>query len=372
MEFWTSSVDDKIPCDAILLDISKAFDTVLHSILLNKLASVGVGGLLLDWIAAFLQGRLQRVTVDGICSIWAPVSSGVPQGTVLGPLLFLVYVNDFPGVVSSFCNLFADDAKLSRKLHSHEDITALQQDLDNIFAWANVNKLAFNSNKCEVIHFGKNNICHNYSIGGAPLQNQETVKSLGITITRDLKPSTQCSIAARKANAALGQIKRNFSYLTPRTLRLLYTTYVRPHLEYCVQAWAPYMSKDCLVLEAVQRRATRLIPALRHLAYPERAKRIGLPLLDDRRSRGDLLQTYKIVKGVDKIPPRSFFIFNETSRTRGHPYKLVKPAARTLLRASSFTHRVINPWNALPTDIVCAESTTNFKCRFDRLQVNDL
>jgi hypothetical protein len=365
LNYWTDCVDRRVPCDAILLDIRKAFDTVDHSILLKKLMASGIHGAAVRWIMAFLLGRRQCVSVEGTRSTWVPVDSGVPQGTVLGPLLFLVYISDLPDVITSLCNLFADDTKIYRELGDDTDYLALQQDLNAIQAWATENKLTFNTDKCEVIHLGHNNPHHTYFLGGVPLNHSDQVKSLGVVFDRNLKPSTQCLTAAKKANRALGQIKRCFSFINMFTMRLLYTTYVRPHLDYCVQAWSPYLVKDRAILEAVQRRATRLVPCLRSLPYPERLRRIGLQDLDTRRLRGDILETYKIVHGIDRLPQNCLFKQHSLT-TRGHSHRFYKPYARTLTRSSFYANRVVNQWNALPENIVCAPSVSACKARLDK------
>ena len=368
LEYWTGCIDRKTPCDVILLDIRKAFDTVSHAIVMKKLNQAGVHGPLFYWFGAFLTGRRQRTCIDGQYSNWLPVSSGVPQGTVLGPLLFLLYVNDLPSIITSLCNLFADDTKLYRGLYTADDTAALQADLISIQAWANQNELSFNVDKCEVVHLGVNNPHHTYQFCNAPLKHVDHIKTLGVTLDSSLKPSIQCVAAVKKANCALNQIRHYFDYLNPYTLKLLYISYVRPHLDYCVQAWSPYLQKDISILEAVQRRATKLVPQLQHLDYEERLRCIGIQRLDVRRQRGDILQAFKIIKGFDKLKCEDFFQFRKNSITRGHDLKLFKPQARTLIRSSFFSHRVVDSWNSLPTEVVMAPTPNICKARFDKIR----
>jgi ribonuclease P/MRP protein subunit RPP40 len=282
-------------------------------------------------------------------------------------LLFLTFINDMPSQVRSLCNLFADDSGLSGRVRTAADCDVLQNDLGNLTAWSIDNLLPFNESKCVVLHLGKNNTRFPYSLNGTPLSSASHVKSLGVTITEDLKVAKQCAIAAGRANAMLGRIRRGFHHLTPQVLRALYSCYVRPHLEYCVQAWCPYFEKDKLVLERVQRRATKLAHGLGHLPYADRLKVLGLTTLEARRERGDLLEVHKILTGIDRLNPATFFSDSLAATSRGHSRKLQKPFARTLACSKSFAHRVVGPWNALPEDVVSATSANRWKAAYDKL-----
>ena len=181
-------------------------------------------------------------------------------------------------------------------------------------------------------------------------------KDLGVTMDANMKVSEQCRIAASKANQVLGMIRRNITYKDKSLIVPLYKAIVRPHLEYCIQAWSPYLRKDIDMLEKIQRRATKLIPGLRDLRYEERLKECGLTTLETRRLRGDQIEVFKILNGYENIDSNIFFEIKESKITRGHNYTLVKKQSRLDVRKYSFSQRTINVWNKLSTDCVHASS----------------
>ena len=208
-------------------------------------------------------------------------------------------------------------------------------------------------------------------MGGKFLAETQEEKDLGIMVTRDLKQSTQASKAATTANSVLGRIKRTFTCLDEETVPLLYKALVRPRMEFAIQAWSPYLKKDIAKLEKVQRRATKLVPTIAHLTYEDRLKKLNMTTLEERRTRGDMIETYKILTGVDQVcTDRDFFVLDrgdETTRTRGHSLKLIKPRHRTYKRTMFFPSRVVNRWNQLPEDVITSTSVNVFKNRYDRL-----
>ena len=199
------------------------------------------------------------------------------------------------------------------------------------------------------------------------LQNTDQEKDLGVFITSDCKPSTQCTKAAQKAMNSLRVIKRTFKYINKDSFTILYKTYIRPHLEFCVQAWNPGLKKDIHVLEKIQRRATKLVPKFKHLEYQDRLNMLNLYSLAQRRERGDLIETFKILKGLERTQPSYFFQLADTD-TRGHSLKLFKPRLDKSLkcRADFFSQRVINQWNKLPKYVIGAKTTNAFKNELDR------
>ena len=149
-------------------------------------------------------------------------------------------------------------------------------------------------------------------------------------------------------------------------MRTLYTSLVRPHLEYANTVWSPYLAKDIRDLEAVQRRASKLVPSLKNLSYPDRLHKLRLPTLTYRRQRGDLIETYKILHQIYHIDPNHFFRRSATTRTRGHSLKLEKPRASTSVRLRTFSNRIVNSWNSLPEEVASAPSLNSFKNRLDK------
>ena len=243
LDKWTEAIEQGDSVDAIYLDFAKAFDTVPHQRLLVKLAGYGMGGKVLQWIAAFLEGRHQRVLVNGSNSSWSPVTSGIPQGSVLGPMLFVCYINDMPDVVASPIHMFADVTKIFRQMTAQSDQVTLQTDLRQLEAWTKKWQFRFNEEKCKVMHLGQYNHHYDYTItsGGKDTTLGETTneRDLGVQIDHDLKFDQQVEMVANKANKMLGLKRRSFTYLDGPTMKKLYTSLVRPILEYGNVAWAP-------------------------------------------------------------------------------------------------------------------------------------
>ena len=365
LEEITKWIDVGSPVDIIYLDFQKAFDKVPHQRLLLKLKAHGIGDSITDWIEQWLTDRRQRVVVDGEVSNWKSVLSGVPQGSVLGPILFLIYINDLDDSITSNVLKFADDTKLFRKVNTDGDKQHLQNDLDRLVKWSEKWQMLFNFGKCKCLHTGHGNLNVNYKMGDTVLGTTVKEKDLGVTISADMKVSEQCGIAASKGNQILGLIRRNITYKGKKLIIPLYKAIVRPHLEYCIQAWRPYRKKDIDTLERIQRRATKMIPELRDLSYEERLKECGLTTLETRRLRGDQIEVFKILNGYEIIDRNMFFSLKKDSRTRGHEVKLVKDQCRLDIRKHSFSQRTINEWNKLSTDCVTASSLNMFKNKVD-------
>ena len=366
LEEITKWVDEGSPVDVIYLDFQKAFDKVPHQRLILKLKSHGMGNSIINWIEQWLTDRRQRVVVDGEVSSWKSVLSGVPQGSVLGPILFLVYINDLEeGVIGKILK-FADDTKLFSKTKEIGDKQNLQDDIDKLVKWSEKWQMLFNFGKCKCLHIGPGNTSMTYEMGGTILSTTVKEKDLGVTMNANMKVSEQCRIAASKGNQVLGMIRRNISYKDKSLIVPLYKAIVRPHLEYCIQAWSPYLRKDIDMLEKIQRRATKLIPGLRDLRYEERLKECGLTTLETRRLRGDQIEVFKILNGYENIDSNIFFEIKESKITRGHNYTLVKKQSRLDVRKYSFSQRTINVGNKLSTDCVHASSVNMFKNGIDR------
>ena len=370
LEDWTRDIDSGHSIDCIYLDYQKAFDSVPHRRLLCKLQAYGITGHLLKWIEAYLSGRCQRVTVNGKKSASIPVSSGIPQGSVLGPTLFICFINDQQESIKSTMKLFADDTKLYRIVDSKIDADFLQEDMDAAKSWADVWQLKFNETKCKVVHYGRKNQNFSYHLptpqGPHEIKTETTEKDLGVVFDKSLSFSNHVAEATRKANVKLGLIKRSFTALNERGWLKLYKAIIRPTLEYCNSVWTPLFKKDEDLLEKVQQRATRLLPHLRHLEYAERLRTLNLPTLSYRRQRAELIQIFKIIKGYDRVNPYQFFHFEDGGRTRGHSKKIKKVRFNLKIRQNSFSIRAINNWNGLPEEAVSATSVNMFKSALER------
>ena len=273
----TTFIENQQDIDIIYLDFSKAFDSVPHQRLLNKLQAYGIDGNLLKWISNFLNNRKQRVRVNDSYSEYSTVTSGIPQGSILGPILFITYINDLPECLESICKIFADDTKLYGPSSQHDK---LQRDLLRLLEWSRIWQLGFNIEKCSILHVGRNNEKHTYymdSNNSKVLNITDSEKDLGVTFTSDLKFDTHITNIVNKGNQLTGLIKRSFSYIDAKMFNKLYKAIVRPHLEYANIIWHPIYKRQLRSIENIQRRATKLVPELKNLTYYERLTALDLP-----------------------------------------------------------------------------------------------
>ena len=359
--------------DAILLDFSKAFDRVPHERLLLKLNFLGVRGNLLSWIGDFLKGRTQRVILEGEKSNVAAVISGVPQGTVLGPLLFLAFINDLPECVSSQIRLFADDCLLYRPIKSQDDVKRLRDDLIELQAWEDRWLMSFNPDKCEVLRITnkrKHAIIANYSIRGSVLRTVNSAKYLGVTIAGNLSWKSHINNITKKANSTLGFLRRNLRKCPLKTRELAYNTYVRPTLEYASSVWDTNIKDQINRVERVQRRAARFVKADYH---PDHSVTLMLQELNwstlrERRAHAKMTSMYRIVHNLIAIPvqPPYFYSIN-TSSHRGHQYRFLQHHCRIQSYQDSFFPSSVRLWNSLPSSVVSAQSLDIFKNRLKSL-----
>jgi len=366
MEAATSAVDEGKNVDMIYLDFSKAFDKVPHCRLARKLEAHGIRGICLSWINSWLENRRQTVYVDGEYSDWEKVTSGVPQGSVLGPVLFLIYINDIDENLRSKFGKFADDSKLLKSISSQEDVDTVRNDLKVLEDWAEKWQMQFNVDKCSVVHLGRNNPGSEYKLGDKALRVSDNERDLGVIVDKNLKFSEQCKSVAGKANSTLGMIRRNVVSRNKNIITKLYKALVRPKLEYCIQSWRPYLKKDINKLEQVQHRATKIIAECRGLSYENRLRVAGLRSLEDRRNRGDMLEVYKMLSGKSRVDSGNFLKVVSESTTRGHKLKLAKSRSRLDVRKNFFSQRIVNQWNKLPECVVEADSINSFKNRYDK------
>ena len=345
---WTKDYDDAHQTDIIYLDFQKAFDSVPHQRLLRKLEQHGIKGRVLSWISSFLTDRRQRVVLRNGVSTWQQVTSGVPQGTILGPILFLLYINDISENVSSHTKMFADDTKLYNTIHSIADCEILQADLDKLSNWAKKWLLKFNVDKCVVLKT-KTKHDYTYTLNGVSLQEAAEQKDLGVTIANTLTPRNHIQNIVKKSNQRIGLIKRCFSYLSEKRVSILYRTIVRPVLEYGCPVWSPWHLKDIYTLEKVQSRCLKLTKT-----------DIKLQSLEQRRRNYDLCEAYKYLHNLYKTPSNTYFT-PVTRSLRGHSLKIQKQFARTDIRRNFFSNRVVSSWNELPDEIVTSRTLARFK-----------
>lgn len=353
--------------DCVYLDIKKAFDRVPHSRLRWKLKKFGgVQGSLLSWMEDYLSGRQMRTMIRGKVSAWKDVTSGVPQGAVLAPIMFLIYINDMPKDINAYMNMFADDAKIMKHIVGENSCRELQSDLDKINQWSEMWKLEFNTDKCHVMEVGvsKRRPHWEYKLGECVINPSEKEKDLGIIVRGDLSPESHINKVVGEAYGLLNRVRIAFNYLNEDMLVKIIKSMVRPKLEYAAVVWSPHLKKHITKLEKVQKVATKMIPELRQLTYEERLEKLNLPTLRERRERGDVIMMYKCVRGLERID-KDDFIERDTGRTRGHSCKLKKGTCKGDVRKYSFPYRTVNVWNQLEDEVVGARNIHNFKANFD-------
>ena len=271
MERLSFYFDNRQPVDILYLDFRKAFDSVPHQRLLSKLRAYGVCGTVLKWTRNFLSNRIQHVRVGEARSGKADVLSGIPQGSILGPILFTIFINDMPNSIQSLCHIFADDTKI---YNTAENQTTLQADIYKLQEWSETWNLYFNVTKCHVLHMGYKNPKNNYEIklgnNVQKIYECKEEKDLGVTFDQRLSFEAHVNRVVNKANQILGMIKRSFSYRDKDTFVRLFQCFVRPHVEYANVIWYPTVKKQSRLIEGVQRRATKLVNECSEMSYGDR------------------------------------------------------------------------------------------------------
>ena len=313
--------------------------------------------------------------LNGAFSAWADVLSGVPQGSVLGPTLFIIFINDIDmaiDITGSFLFKFADDTKVGMVVESESQRDELQSAIANLEQWSQEWQMMFNTSKCHMLHLGRGNKKYQYVMGGQILETVESEKDVGVLVHESLKPSLQCSKASEKANQILGQLSRAVTYRDKQTFLKLYMVYVRPHLEYAVAAWRPWLQSDKQMLEKVQKRAVSMVSNFRARKYEDKLLEAGMITLEQRRERGDLIHMYRIMTGKDDVSHSTWFQTMSDrdggARTRAVTgYLNVEPPApsNSEVRRNFFSQRVVATWNSLPDKIKKNETVNAFKNSLD-------
>ena len=309
---------------------------------------------IIQWMKSFLLGRSQRVLVDGVISSAADVVSGVPQGTVLGPLLFLVYINDLPSVTSegTKVKLFADDSAVYREIRTPQDCLILQKDIDNLQKWEKDNFMEFHPDKCQLLRVTnkRNPLLHNYVIHNQVVQNAEHVKYLGVNISGNLSFNFHIDSICKKAHSTLSFLNRNFGNCTKEIKENLYTSHVRPQVEYCGAVWDPFTTRNINKLEAVQRRAARFVTS----NYSHRQsvtvllKKLNWHPLSERRAVSKVLLFYKARNNLVHIPLDHLHLTQGQTR-KSNDYFI--PFCRTDAHKYGFYTSSSKLWNSIPVPI---------------------
>ncbi len=361
---WALSLNEKrnnrvCQVDTILLDFSKAFDRVAHRRLLAKLESYGIRGQLHQWIESFLSGRTQTVSVNGVHSDPINVTSGVPQGSVLGPSLFLLFINDIGDNISSEIRLFADDSILYRPIWEESDHDILQQDLLTLQKWATDWQMDFNVSKCKVltISLKKKPVHFAYAMGDAFLEHVSNHPYLGVTISSNLQWTDHCQDICNKATRTLNTVRRTLHPCSKEVKERAYQALVRPKLEYAPVAWNPSTKTDIARVEQVQRNAARFVGKVyeRKAEITKLVQDLGWQTLESRRRQIAVTTLHKIVQHLVGISLPTYI-----TTAPNDPTKFIQPQTRVNIYSFSFYPRTIRIWNRLPMEIRSIEDPVIF------------
>ena len=366
------------------MDFSKAFDTVPHEELLCKLKSYGITGSIHDWLRTFLTKRHMQVVIEGESSEKVTVDSGVPQGTVLGPILFLCHINDLPQAVQSQVRLFADDCLIYRPIKSQTDHITLQNDLLELEKWADKWGMRLNAKKSYILSIN-NRSSHFYSLGNHILKQVDENPYLGLTITENLKWSSHITKITKKANSTVGFLRLNLKMCPTDCRKTAYISLVQSVLDYGSIIWDPYLSRDIEKLEKVQRQAARFITGDYHSreegSVTKMLETLELETLERRRSSCRLFFLFKVVEGLvpainpeeflkhqkpkRQIKPKQFTGYKSSNLVEKHSVNndrafTIEQCKSEQLKNSFFVKTIIE-WNHLETAVVHAETVEGFK-----------
>ena len=374
-EMWINSIDKKMFTDTVYIDFAKAFDTVSHPKLLHKLQSYGISGNILKWFTSFLKNRKQRVKIGTTFSEYDHVTSGVPQGSCAGPILFILFANDLPDCNfyrNTVVSLFADDTKISTTFSSIAERPSMQNNLNEFINWATKWQLQIADHKCCVQSHGKV-IPPVYHINGIQLPNVNEFRDLGVIVDSHCIFKQHILQICRKAYVSINVIFRCFHSANVHALLTAYRSFVRPTLEYCSTVWNPALSARHYLgltdaLERVQRYFTRRVYYRCKLDsnhdYLQRLVFLNLESLQLRRTHNDLIMVYKIIHGHVNINADKLLHHKSTTSaisTRGHGLKLKTCQFKLDVAKNHFSNRVVSNWNNLPEYIVTSDSIIHFK-----------
>jgi hypothetical protein len=352
-------LDRHSQCDMVFLDFTKAFDSVCHRLLLLKVQALGIRDHMLNWLRCYLSNRYQHVVVEGHKSEIAVIKSGVPQGSILGPFLFLLYINDLYKCVKLPCEvaLFADDAKIYCEIKDECDCLYMTNQLEKVYDWSTRWKMKFNVRKCFILSISNRNriLTFEYHFGNGILQRVDEFVDLGVTITNHLTWSPHISNIVAKARRNLGYIKRILGPKAPlQAKRMLYISLVRSVLQYCSQLWSPYLRKDTVRIESVQRQATRFMVNYIDLTYKDRLLQCNLLPLTYVREIHDLILFYDLTNRRLNVNIDRYFLSNIEQR-RGRSANVDVGVKKRLFHTeqsnSCYGNRSISLWQNLEPNV---------------------
>ena len=374
---WAFNIDKGNVNAVIFLDLKKAFDTVDHSILLSKLKAYGVGSNSFNWFKSYLDNRMQKCFVNGSLSDSQPLICGIPQGTILGPLLFLLYINDLPNcLANAHPRMYADDTHLT---FASNDVAHLEEnmndDLDKITEWLTANNLTLNSSKTEFMLIGSRqrlntfNRLPSFTIDGNSIKQVESTKSLGVYIDENLTWNTHIRHISKKIASCIGTLKRSRSFVPFETLLCIYNTLVQPHFDYCSVVWGNCNKSLSIKLQKLQNRAARILTSSSYDANADDLfVKLGWQKLNLQRDLKTATMVYKSLNGLAPDYLKSMFTNRSAISTyslRNCEGKLAVPLPRTNFLKNSFSYNGALLWNSLPINLRQAQSLASFKtgCR---------
>jgi hypothetical protein len=352
-DYISALIDKRRDCDLVLLDLSKAFDKIDHGLLISKLYKLDIPCVLIKFIENFLLHRKQIVRIENVDSRFENITSGVPQGTVLGPLLFSLYINDLLLVnFKSKVLAFADDLKIIGN-----DSKGVQEDLNQIVKWCESNCMLINKEKCSVIHFGKNNRQRSYNVSNYILEDKKSDRDLGLIVDNKLTFAQHIALIKRKCFSIINKILRIFLSRDWNLLVRIYTIYIRPIVDYACMIYCPHSSADINSVEQIQKYYTRkLFSSRRRPCYSDRLKILNMPSLELHRIHIDLFSVYRILNNSIIAPSIDIHSSNVTSTSR----LFVNPVS-TDIGKYFFIHRATKLWNSISRSISHTMPFSTFK-----------
>lgn len=375
-QFIAGALDDASQVDVIYTDLSRAFDRIDHNILIDRLRLFGLSESLISLFASYLDSRKQFVEIRGFKSAVYDAPSGVPQGSILGPLLFDMFIDPISKILNTFFLIYADDIKIFSRISCVTDCENIQRDLDSLEMWCSTNGLSLNASKCYVMSYTrkKNPVLFNYIIQDCYLTRPDTVRDLGVVFDSSLSFRNHYESISNTAYKCLGFIIRNScNYSSSNTLMLLYQALVRSRLEYASVVWAPTYSIHKSTLESIQRKFLKFLSffldgVYPHIGYPQDdlLKRFSLSSLESRRQCNLLLFLYKLISYTfdcpDILGELNFYVPRLESR---NPNSFYQAAARTRLLESSPVHHMCEVYSVMrdSLDVFCC-STNDIKLLF--------
>ena len=369
---WSDCFENKYSIDVLYIDISKAFDSISHKKLLLQLENFGIRGLLLKWIENWLTNRKQAVKVDNKLSDFKRVRSGVPQGSVLGPLLFCIYMSGLDSVLEH-CRVkyYADDAKMYGRVSTPEEGRIFQDETNRLQKWSDEFQLKIAFEKCAILQLNPQySLKYQYTMNNLQLTTCNQIRDLGVIIDENLNFSVHIDTVARKAGLVSNIIFHNFKCRDVRFLAMAYAAYVRPILEYANESFFPKYKKDLCKLENVQRSYTRRIPALREMTYRQRLSKMGLETLELRRIKSGLIFIFKYLNNYVSLENNRLISRSTTSRsTRSHKYAIHIPINKSMQKDQMIS-KLATIWNSLRSDVVESYSVQSFKNKLDKIDLS--